>query len=269
MRVADEDPIAPALLSSTSFRGAGKLRITTMDEPAGTVIGRPDTSTGAYAVAEDRVGLDHLAYEAGNFQALGVLTYNEPSHAVKTSSSEPGSGPHTVQDVRVRCKEEADGYLTQGHYGVRGWVDPARVITAHGQHDNGAHSVQDRRVSAHGEDQDEESVEWLISPLIPVIISLDTTWHRPSTALENAALQGCDWRELAQDPLSGSATCQREHVGNSVPPPSAEAIGIEMLRTLIMAWTGQTFRLSASPIWVHPLAVALSLPGDGVFEITG
>lgn len=266
---SDEGFGGPNLLSSTTFRGKGKLRVTTMDEPAGTVIGRPDTSTGAYAVAEDRLSLETHRMEAGNYQALGVLSYSEPSHAVKTSSSEPGSGPHTVQDVRVRCKEDSDSYVTQGHYGVRGWADPARTVTAAGQHDNGAHNVSDERVAAQGENEQEDPNDWLISPNIPVIISLDNTWHRPFTALENAALQGYDWRELAQDPMSGSATCQREHVGNSVPPPSAEAIGIEMLRTLIMAYTGQTFRLSASPIWVHPLAVALSLPGDGVREIVG
>lgn len=257
--------VADPRVCATAHGGNGKYRITEMAEPTGTVMGRPDAGNGAYAVAEDRVILG-----LGDFQAYGVCTFDTPSATVTAQSSAPGSGAHSVQDVRVRCKEEGSTYQTQGHYGVRSWADSARTVTAAGQHDNGAHSVADERLAIAGAMEEEESDLWLIDPRIPVIISLDNTWHRPFTPLENAALQGFDWLELAGDlVLGGSDTDRRKKIGNAVPPPSAEAIGCQMLRTLIAAHTGQTFRLSAEPIWVRPLAVALALPSDGVMGIAG
>jgi len=39
--------------------------------------------------------------------------------------------------------------------------------------------------------------------------------------------------------------------------PTAEAIASVMGKTLLLAWAGETFMLSAEPIWVQPIAVAL------------
>lgn len=55
--------------------------------------------------------------------------------------------------------------------------------------------------------------------------------------------------------LSDSAW--RERIGNAVPPPAAQAIAGEMGRTLLLAWSGETFQLSSTPVWVRPIAVAL------------
>ena len=49
-------------------------------------------------------------------------------------------------------------------------------------------------------------------------------------------------------------------IGNAVPKYAATAIADEMGRTLLLAWTGQTFALSSTPIWVRDVAVALTLP---------
>jgi len=50
-----------------------------------------------------------------------------------------------------------------------------------------------------------------------------------------------------------------EHIGNAVPPAAAEAIASVMGTTLLLAWAGETFVLSATPVWVRPIAVALSV----------
>lgn len=62
----------------------------------------------------------------------------------------------------------------------------------------------------------------------------------------------------------------RERIGNAVPPDAAQAMAEAMGRTLLMAWSGTDFMLSNLPIWVQPMAVALSvgqpdeLPGGHV-----
>jgi hypothetical protein len=95
--------------------------------------------------------------------------------------------------------------------------------------------------------------------LVAVIQSEDGTWHRPFTTLELAALQSLIDPEdqLELDGLSDQAW--RERIGNAVPSDAAQAIASEMGRTLLMAMSGETFQLSAVPIWVRQIAVGLSV----------
>ncbi|WP_254176763.1 hypothetical protein [Pseudomonas aeruginosa] len=51
----------------------------------------------------------------------------------------------------------------------------------------------------------------------------------------------------------------RERIGNAVPPAAAEAIAGVMGTTLLLASMGETFMLSSMPIWVQPVAIALSV----------
>ena len=44
-----------------------------------------------------------------------------------------------------------------------------------------------------------------------------------------------------------------------MPPEIAEAIAEVMGTTLLLAESGETFMLSATPLWVRPVAVALSV----------
>lgn len=50
----------------------------------------------------------------------------------------------------------------------------------------------------------------------------------------------------------------------AVPPAAAEAIASTMYHTLLLAWSGETFRLSSTPIWVRNVAVALAVAQGGV-----
>ncbi|MFA8329273.1 DNA cytosine methyltransferase [Burkholderia ubonensis] len=212
--------------ASTGFEGAGEYRVTGYDESAGTVIARSDSGQGAYAVADPRPGMR---------------------------------------------RERGDAYLTGGHYGVVGWDQPSGAVSAAAGHDNGRWSVADRRLPAAS------------AKLVAVIRALDGTWHRPFTTLELAALQSLvdpeqlqinaeqdDWarRRVAAGvnavpfKLDGdSDSAWRERIGNAVPPDAAEAIGEVMGTTLLLAESGETFRLSSTPVWVRPVAIALTLPG--------
>ena len=144
-------------------------------------------------------------------------------------------------------RTKGDAYLTGGHYGVVGWSDQCGAVSASARQDNGRWSVADPRMPEANE------------RLTCVIESLDGTWHRPFTTLELAALQSLvepeEWFEL--DGLSDQAW--RERIGNAVPPAAAEAIAHVMGTTLLLADAGETFMLNSMPIWVQPVAVALSV----------
>jgi len=64
-----------------------------------------------------------------------------------------------------------------------------------------------------------------------------------------------EWLQL--DGLSDSAW--RERIGNAIPKKAAKAIADVCGRTLLLAWTGETFFLSDVPIWVRDVAVALAV----------
>ncbi len=60
--------------------------------------------------------------------------------------------------------------------------------------------------------------------------------------------------------LAGSSdSLWREHIGNMVPPDAAEAMAGVIGRTLLLAWSGESFMLSSDPIWVQPVTIALAV----------
>jgi site-specific DNA-cytosine methylase len=219
-----------------------KYRMTGFDEPAGAVIAASTTGNGAYAVSDPR--------PPGEFQKWRVTGWDEASITV-IGGSTTGQGAVAVQDPRPGMAREAgDHYLSGGHYGVVPWDGTAGAVSASACHDNGPWSVQDPRpMPAPGQ------------KLICRIRALDGTWHRPFTTLELAALQSLvDPEEMLElDGLSDQAW--RERIGNAVPPLAALAIAEVMGETLLLAWAGETFRLSSKPIWVRNVAVAIALPG--------
>jgi site-specific DNA-cytosine methylase len=160
-------------------------------------------------------------------------------------------GAYAVADPRSGMAGDREAYLTGGHYGVVPWDQPSGAVSAAACHDNGRWSVADPRMPAADE------------KLVAHIRALDSTWHRPFTTLELAALQSLvdPEEQLELDGLSDSAW--RERIGNAVPPSAAAAIASEMGRTLLLAWSGETFSLSAAPVWVRPVAVGLSVAQGG------
>lgn len=189
----------------------------------------------------------------GGFEGAGkyrVTGYGETAGTV-IARSDTGQGAFAVADPRpANQRVQGDAYLTNGHYGVVGWDSNSGAVSAAAGHDNGRWSVADPRLPGERDN------------LVCVIRSLDGTWHRPFTTLELAALQSLvdPEEKLELDGLSDQAW--RERIGNAVPPAAARAIAEEIGRTLLLAWTGQTFALSSTPIWVRDVAVALTMPAE-------
>ncbi|PRG73381.1 DNA cytosine methyltransferase [Burkholderia cenocepacia] len=207
---------------------------------AGTVIGGDDQ--GAYAVADPRASTGFEG--AGKYRATG---FDEPAGTV-IARSDSGQGAFAVADPRPGMRRErGDAYLTGGHYGVVGWDQHSGAVSAAAGHDNGRWSVADPRMPAANE------------KTVAVIRALDGTWHRPFTTLELAVLQSLVEPEeyLELDGLSDQAW--RERIGNAVPPDAAQAIAEVMGTTLLLAESGETFQLSSTPVWVRPIAIALTV----------
>jgi site-specific DNA-cytosine methylase len=192
------------------------------------------------------------------------------------------NGAFAVADPRSGMAIDRPEYLTGGHYGVVPWDQASGAVSAAACHDNGRWSVADPRMPWDAQPGchacgravgapclDEEGCRNPPMPagddkLVTRIQAIDGTWHRPFTTLELAALQSLvdPEEQLELDGLSDSAW--RERIGNAVPSSAAQAIASEMGRTLLLAWSGETFSLSAAPVWVRPVVVGLSVAQGGV-----
>ena len=232
------DPRAAA--GAAQYQQYGVLN---MRDTAGAVIGVKSPGQGTFSVADPR--------SAGGFEGAGKYRVTHLSEAAGTviARSDTGQGAYAVADPRPANQRKAgDAYVTNGHYGVVPWDSNSGAVSAAAGHDNGRWSVADPRLPAERDN------------LVCVIRSLDGTWHRPFTTLELAALQSLvdPEEKLELDGLSDQAW--RERIGNAVPPAAARAIAEEIGRTLLLSWTGQTFALSSTPIWVRDVAVAMTMP---------
>ncbi len=242
----------------------------------GTVAGQQGPGQGAYSVADPRhhgpakhsneyrvVRWDRAAMAVtsahGTGQAVADPRRDGPcfgkyavtpygTHAgTVISGSTTGQGAFAVADPRSGMDAERTAYTTGGHYGVVPWGSQAGAVSGAACHDNGRWSVADPRMPAAAD------------KLVCRIVSEDGTWHRPFTTLELAALQSLvDPEELLE--LDGTSDqAKRERIGNAVPSEAGEAIAHVMGETLLLALSGETFILSAQPVWVRPIALGLAM----------
>ncbi|MDR6953846.1 site-specific DNA-cytosine methylase [Ancylobacter sp. 3268] len=232
-----------------------KYRVTRMDEASGVVISASTTGNGAFAVADPRTGYGPNSHR----NKLAIVDRDHTAGTV-TGSDRVGSGALSVADPRPAAlsREDRTEYLTGGHYGVTGWDQSTGAVPAFAKNNNGNWSVADPREPEAAL----AAIEALPAPntnLVAIIRALDGTWHRPFTTLELAALQSLVDPETLFTLEGRSDSAWRERIGNAVPPDAAAAIASVMGRTLLLAWAGESFMLSADPIWVQPLTVALSV----------
>lgn len=266
---AVSDPRMPP----SDTRHYNMFRVIDWRHPSNCVTGSQQIGSGAMAVSDPRpVG-----------EVFGKYAVTEWTDAAGTviSGSTTGQGAYAVADPRPGMqRQRGDHYLTGGHYGVVPWSSSSGAVSASACHDNGPWSVGDPRLEPIGSKNAPANFqEWrpdagfgmgpivFLPPQIPaqsdrmvaVIRAQDGTWHRPFTTLELAALQSLVDPEamLELDGLSDSDW--RERIGNAVPPDAAQAIASEMGRTLLLAWSGETFTLSSAPIWVQPVLAALAV----------
>lgn len=275
-------PVAdPRFEQSAKWKDGQALGVRTWAESTGAIAGQQGPLQGAYSVADPRhtgpakhsnefriVRWDGQACAVTSAHGSGqcvadprggddptklhgkyhVSQWSRPSHAVIAGNA---NGAFAVADPRCGLdRSKGDHYLTAGHYGVVPWTDPAGAVSASAGHDNGRWSVADPRLPAPADKLD------------AVIWSLDGTRHRPFTTLELAALQSLIDPEDTWVPwqLQGENDQDwRERIGNAVPSAAATAIAEVMGETLLLARAGETFQLSARPVWVRPVAMALSV----------
>ncbi len=238
---AVQDPRMPEKVN----RQNGMYRVVQWNGQSGSVTGAAHVAGAAMSIADPRASTGF----GGKGKYL-ITPYDAPASTVIAGST-TGHGAFAVADPRTGINRgKGDHYLTGGHYGVLPWESPSGAVSASAGYDNGRWSVADPRL---------ETLPALDEKTIAIIRSIDGTWHRPFTTLELAALQSLiEPEEYFQlDGLSDSAW--RERIGNAVPPKAAEAIADVMGITLMLAASGETFMLSSMPIWVQPVAIALSL----------
>ena len=223
----------------------------------------PEVCNGSLSVDDPRFAQSALWKDG---QAYGVRRWDETSGAI-AGQQNPGQGYYSVADPRHHGPAKFNN-----EFRVVPWDSHSMAITSasgtgqvvsdprptgeifgkYAVHDNGPWSVADPRIMPSPNQK-----------LACQIIAEDGTWHRPFTTLELAALQSLiDPEEMLElDGLSDQAW--RERIGNAVPSLAAEAIAHVMGETLLLAWAGETFTLSSQPVWVKPIAAALSLPDAG------
>lgn len=240
--------------------GGGRFGVGPWDDPASTVTGESLPTNGRNAVADPRFVVDE-AFRG----VLGVSRWDETAATV-TGNGRPQSGRFSVADPRF-----ADGKKKnwQQVAGVTPWSSAAPTVTSGAKIHAGAFQVADPRIDRGGRYRIMTLAEALAlelpldkpPPFIPVIIAEDGTWHRPLTTLELAVLQSLPATfkgaslVLAVKGRSGH-TRWREAIGNAVPPAAAEAIGEQMLITLLSSALGM-FTLSNNEVWVRPHQEAL------------
>lgn len=251
----------------------GKHRVETWDGPSRAVIAGREN--GATAVADPRPTHGPAAHT----NKMRVVDYAERAPTV-TGSDRVGSGALSVADPRAhglsangRGTTPDQGVMYVDHYGVLGWLETSRAVSGAAGIDNGRWSVADPREAPVAPAQ---ALPTAKDRLVCVIRALDGTWHRPFTTLELAALQSFfDPEEtfaFLRDPsapgfgfeLDGkSDSAWRERIGNAVPAAAAAAIASTMGRTLLLAWSGESFFLSSDAIWVQQLEIGLSIDQSG------
>jgi len=262
--VADPRPPAGPIFS--------KYAVTRWDKRTGTVIGGDDQ--GAYAVADPR--------SSTGFEGAGkylVTPFDEAAGTVIAGST-TGQGAFCVADPRAINRQKGDAFLTGGHYGVLPWNGQSGAVSASAGYDNGRWSIADPRID------EAPQLPALNQKTVALIRALDSTWHRPFTTLELGALQSLidpdeHWstdpqiqREIDEHKRRTGASAfplldgtndsaHRERIGNAVPKLAAQAIGEVMGTTLLLAAAGETFMLSAMPIWVQPVAIAIAASQAG------
>jgi site-specific DNA-cytosine methylase len=275
----------PRFAASAKWHDGQAYGVRRWDQSTGTVAGQQNPGQGSYSVADPRCPgtlhnnafrvvryTDHAQAVTGGRGSVGgcvadprpsgdlfskypVTGWSERAGTVIAGST-TGQGAFAVADPRSGMDGDRAHYQTGGHYGVISWDQHCGAVSAAACHDNGRWSVADPRLPAAADH------------LVAMILAEDNTWHRPFTTLELAALQSLfdpeDPAEAAAFDLHGdSDQTDREQIGNAVPSESAQAIASEMGRTLLLAMSGETFQLSAAPVWVRPIATAINLSRAG------
>lgn len=175
-------------------------------------------------------------------QAYGVRRWNDTAGTV-TGQRSPGQGNFSVADPRINLVQHDKLFRVESLAGL------SQMAPGVAYQESGHLMVNDQRMPK------------ATDKLVSVIRSSDGTWNRPFTTLELAALQSLVDPDEDLYLYGSNDGHHRERIGNAVPPDAAQAIASVIGETLLLAWTGETFVLGSTPIWVRPVATALSVAG--------
>ena len=258
---------------------SGLLGVEDFGEPAHTVTANARVQASHGAVADPRVGWDPAAH-GGRPDSWGVGTWASPSLTVR-GRQEVQTSRASIADPRLGCEPrngffgvldgDAPSGVVIGHHrgcGDFGVLDPAapsRTVRARHQVRQAPAAVVDERgwpVPTHELVREGDELV-LYGPAIDlttkracllVIRAPDGTWHRPLTDRERAVLQGFPVDAQLEGPSSSAKgrAGRREHIGNAIPPPPAEAIAREAAATLRS--TAQAGFLVGGDVWVERAA---------------
>jgi site-specific DNA-cytosine methylase len=257
----------------------GTMGVRGQDDQALTVRADTDIHNSSVAVADPRSDCSRRE------DSLGV---SDPSRPYKTSvigHQKIENSPTSVADHRVinaRVPEQ-----NRGNFGVQDASSPSATVRASHPPRTAPSSVSDARPFSPTHhliagrpwsgDRDawvrgdfvlvgpEMSFDKAGRPKHVIILAPDNTIHRPMTTAELMLLQGFPVWHRPGDPtelaigedggqwvqLHGNNAQVREHVGNAVPVPTAQAIGAVSLE-LLDSGGELVFQLSAGGVWVQP-----------------
>jgi hypothetical protein len=209
----------------------------------GAVTGQTAPGGGPNSVADPRLSDS----KTRQYNFYRIVEWNKHANTVTGAAHVSGGAPCVADPRPGMDRGKGDHYLTGGHYGVVRYCDPCGAVSAAACHDNGRWSVADMRMPEPSEN------------LACVIRALDGTWHRPFTTYELAALQGFVDPETGFTLEGESHQSQRERIGNAVPPKAAKGMAWMFGQTLLLAWSGETFHMACTPIWVRPIIAGMMI----------
>lgn len=287
----------PRFDPSAAWKDGQAYGVRRWDASTGTVAGQQGAGQGAYSVADPRhhgpakhsnefriIRYDAAARAVTGAHGTGqcvadprgdpdasklhgkyhTTRWGEHAHAVIAGNA---NGAFSVADPRPGlARARGDHYLTAGHYGVAAWEQHVGAVSASACHDNGRWTVADPR----NFENSKVALPTANDKLVCRIVAEDGTWHRPFTTLELAALQSLydpdDYAEAEEQGAhfqmeGNSDSAHRERIGNAVPKKAARAMAEEIGRAILLSRAGESFQLSASPIWVRPIVTALAVRG--------
>lgn len=244
--------VADPRLSPRTGRQNGGFGVEADDQPAHDVLGEGTVRNTRASVADPRLGCEP---RNGFF---GVLAGDAPSGVV-IGHHRHDNAPGSVADPRLHHAPR------RGTMGIVDPAAPAPTVRARHEVRQAPAAVVDERgwpVPTHELVREGDELV-LYGPAIDlatkracllVIRAPDGTWHRPLTDRELAVLQGFPVDAQLEGPSSSSKgrAGRREHIGNAIPPPTAEAIAREAAATLRS--TAQAGFLVGGDVWVERAA---------------
>lgn len=263
--------IADPRLADRAGRQNGGFGVEAFEEPAHAVLGEGSVRNTRASVADPRLGCEP---RNGHY---GVISSDDPSPTI-IGHHQHDRAPASVADPRLSYqsaervaradrREAGAGHSGRGDFGVLDTAAPAPTIRARHEVRQAPAAVVDARgwpVPTH--ELAREGDELVLygpaldlastRPVLLVIRAPDGTWHRPLTDRELATLQGFPIDCQLEGPSSSSkrGAGRREHIGNAIPPPTAEAIAREVAATLRS--TAAAGFLVGGDVWVQPEEVA-------------